>query len=76
MLDISSPVRRINVFDEDDWNRIAVGAELPSGLILVEWLREPFPEAERTEKPVYSQYRPKEDAEQCTGGTVIYEDPN
>lgn len=70
-----TPVQRFNVFDEDDWTRMAVGAELPSGLMIVEWLRESFPEEERTDAPVHSQYHSKADAEQATGGTIIYEDP-
>lgn len=69
-----NPVQRFNVFDED-WHRIAVGAELPSGLMIVEWNRRAFPEEERTDAPVYSQYQSKEDAEEATGGRVIYEDP-
>lgn len=69
------PCQRFDVFDED-WNRIAVGTKMPSGLLVVEWVRESFPEEERTDAPVLSQYRNLEDAKQATGGEIIFEDPS
>jgi hypothetical protein len=68
------PCQRFNVFDED-WRRIAIGVRFPSAVHVVEWVRDCFEPDERTDNPVTSMYRGKADAEQATGGTVIYEDP-
>lgn len=68
------PCRRFDVFDED-WQRIAIGVRFPSAVHIVEWVREHFDEENRTDNPVRSHYESKADAEQATGGTVIYEDP-
>ena len=71
------PCRRLDVFDDDDgWTHLATGVELPSGTYVLEWIRESFPEGERCEEPVISQYRDEDDVRQATGGTLIYEDPN
>lgn len=66
--------RRFDVFN-DDWERVAVGTKFPSGLFVVEWLRESFPEGEQTNNPVVSQYQSKADAKQAIGGEIIFEDP-
>lgn len=68
------PCRRFDVFN-DEWERVAVGTKLPSGLFVVEWLRESFPEGEQTNDPVVSQYQSIADAQQATGGELIFEDP-
>jgi len=70
------PCRRLDVFDEDDWTHLATGVELPSGIYVLEWIREAFPEGERCNEPAVSQYRDEDDVRQATGGTLIYEDPN
>lgn len=68
------PCRRFDVFD-DDWKRIAIGVKFPSAVHIVEWIRDHFEEDNRTDHPVRSHYGSKADAEQATGGTLIYEDP-
>lgn len=71
------PCRRVDVFDPDDnWTFLATGVRLPSGTFVFEWIRESFPEDERTDEPVISQYRTEDDARQATGGKLIYEDPH
>ncbi|MFT4921038.1 MAG: hypothetical protein ACI8XM_000231 [Haloarculaceae archaeon] len=68
------PCQRFDVFDED-WHRIAIGVKFPSAIHIVEWVRDHFEPAERTDHPVRSHYQSQADAEQATGGTIIYEDP-
>lgn len=71
------PCSRFDIFDpSDDWNHLATGVRLPSGTFVIEWIREAFPEGERCEAPVISQYRTEEDVRQATDGRLIYEDPN
>jgi hypothetical protein len=52
---------------------LAVGAQLPSGTIVVEWNREAFPPEERTQYPVESRYSTEADAIEASGGAVIFE---
>lgn len=54
-----------------DGKRVASGALLPSGTIVVEWNREAFPEGERTDHNTRSIYASIDDAEQASGGEVI-----
>lgn len=72
-------VKRVRVFrDPEDENnarkQIAAGAMLPSGTIVVEWDREAFPADEQTQFPVESRYRTVEDAQEGTGGRIIFVD--
>lgn len=50
----------------------AVGAQLPSGQIIIEWRRDAFAPGERSEEPVVSIYRNVLDAEQATAGTIEF----
>lgn len=52
----------------------AVGAQYPSGDIIIQWRREAFAEGERARAPVTSHYRNEEDAEQASAGTLVFED--
>lgn len=54
---------------------IAAGAQLPSGTIYIEWNREAFAEGERAEHPVTSRYETVADAEQATGGDLVFGNP-
>ena len=69
--------RRLDIFDDEDgFTHLATGVRLPSGTFVIEWIRESFPEGERCNKPVISQYRDEDDVRQATDGKLIYEDPN
>lgn len=76
MIDLrpNHPSQRFDVFD-DDMTRIATGVRFPSGTMIVEWVRESFEPEERTDNPVHSIYNSESDAEEATGGRIIYEDP-
>jgi hypothetical protein len=52
----------------------AVGAQYPSGDIIIQWRREAFEPGERSEETVTSHYHNVEDATQATAGTVVFED--
>lgn len=76
------PVRPLRIERDPDRERgsaseatvTAVGAQYPSGDIIIQWRREAFEPGERSEDTVTSQYHNVEDAEQATGGTVVFED--
>ncbi|MFD1588730.1 hypothetical protein ACFR9U_17260 [Halorientalis brevis] len=51
----------------------AVGAQFPSGTIVIEWRREAFEEDEQTNKPVRSTYQTVADAEKASGGEVVFQ---
>lgn len=67
----TTPMRELHIAD-DDGGTLAVGAEFPSGTIIVEWNREAFPPGQQTTRRVTSRYETVADAEQASGGTVIY----
>ncbi|MBX0322456.1 hypothetical protein EGH21_05365 [Halomicroarcula sp. F13] len=54
-----------------DGDRVAAGALMPGGNVVVQWNRQAFPEGERTDNLTFSHYAHISDAEQATGGTVI-----
>jgi len=51
---------------------VAVGVQMPSNTIIIEWNRKAFDSDERAAHPVKSEYRSVADAEQATGGTVVF----
>jgi len=53
---------------------VAVGALYPSGQVIIEWRRSAFEEDDRAEEPVESRYGCIEDAEQATGGRLVFDD--
>ena len=61
---------RIDV-DEDV---LGWGVEFPSGLCVVDWNREAFPEDDRLDHPHLSQYGSLEDVEQGTGGRIVVDE--
>jgi len=75
-------VRRLHIERDPDRERdsaseetvTARGAQLPSGTIYIEWRREAFEPEERSKGVVTSRYECVEDAEQATGGTVVFDD--
>jgi hypothetical protein len=67
-------IEREPMLDVIDGNVVAVGCELPSGTVAVEWRREAFPPGERTEHSTTSIYGSVEDAEQASGGTIVFEE--
>lgn len=76
-------IRRVAIYRDPDRERdaanerdiTAYGVEFPSGEIVVEWNREAFEIGDRTETPTHSHYGSLPDAEQASGGTVVYIDP-
>lgn len=57
---------------EDDL--LGVGAELPSGLIILDWNLEAFAEDNRLDHPHQSIYGSRDDVELATGGRVVTDD--
>lgn len=60
---------RIDI-DDDLMGR---GVQFPSGLIVMEWYRDAYPESDRLDNPHQSIYGSIDDLEQGTGGTVHME---
>ena len=61
-----------NPEDEDNQDElVATGVEFPSGHIVMEWVRQAFPEEERTEGHVRSQYESLEDVKEATNGRLV-----
>lgn len=81
MSDIERP-RRLHIERDPDRARLeaneetvtAVGVQMPSGAIIIEWCREAFEPGDRANKTVTSRYECVEDAEQATAGTVVFEE--
>ena len=57
----------------EDGTVTAVGAWYPSGDVIVQWRREAFPPDERTDASVTSHYQSVKDAEEATGGKVVFD---
>ncbi|WP_092894108.1 hypothetical protein [Halopelagius inordinatus] len=81
MSDYESP-RRLRIERDPDRARLeaneetvtAVGVQMPSGVIYIEWRREAFEPGDRSEGLVHSRYENVEDAVQATAGNVVFED--
>lgn len=82
MSDYEQP-RRLHIERDPDRARLeaneedvtAVGVQLPSGTILIEWRREAFEPEDRANGTVQSRYENVEDAEQATAGNLVFDDP-
>ena len=59
-----------HVVDDDDEVK-GYAAIFPGGPVVVKWKRRYFPEDDRTEFRVTSQYATVSDAEQGTSGTIV-----
>ncbi len=71
--------RRFRVFRDGERTRIDTddgllgwGCQFPSGVCIVDWRLEAFPEEDRLDHPHTSRYGSPDDVEQGTGGVIVW----